>query len=473
MLYQPSLGPHYEVCSELKILKLSGHCTSGENASVKIKIELQDCGKKENSAVSLEKLKERDDTCVNTVLCEEFQGSLSLSNALVAETLDMSTNSDVILNPNVEEDCVPNLITHDLINICASTEETERDSLHKDNSDTYSDLYSEVETDEEFEEDNDVLLIRSKTFREKCNEGECNHRSSLDHPEDDSLKHLEPSTIKPEKQILKKEADPNPEKQNIIIVDDDHDEGSLSEFIQVQDQERVPVGPHLRQTGGNCFIMARTEDGDLYSVDLECLRNLRRRPGASDRECWLSSAIVEFMVAWTVKELVHIDDQAEVSILPSQLLQPGYARQTRILRNIIIFPMWKQGHFILMIYSRSEETLLLLDSLSMFTPKSQNVKKMVEYLRQNNRPATVRVPEEVSQQDNGSDCGVFVVLFLEEFLRSWKAGTKMRDMRFFVQKRKVEEKRETIFQILKAEGLRMNQNEKITAEDCDKMWFDP
>jgi hypothetical protein len=59
------------------------------------------------------------------------------------------------------------------------------------------------------------------------------------------------------------------------------------------------------------------------------------------------------------------------------------------------------------------------------------------------------------------------------FCRSWKAGKTMSQMRFNVQKREVLAKRETIFKILKAEGLQLNENPKITAEDIDKMWNDP
>jgi hypothetical protein len=47
---------------------------------------------------------------------------------------------------------------------------------------------------------------------------------------------------------------------------------------------------------------------------------------------------------------------------------------------------------------------------------------------------------------------------------------KTQNMRFSVEPNEVKEKRESIFQTLKAEGLRKNENDAVKEEDIDKMW---
>jgi hypothetical protein len=54
--------------------------------------------------------------------------------------------------------------------------------------------------------------------------------------------------------------------------------------------------------------------------------------------------------------------------------------------------------------------------------------------------------------------------------RSWKAGKKMRNMKFFVDKTEALQKREIIFSLLKNEGLQKGENSQITEKEIDKMW---
>ncbi len=209
----------------------------------------------------------RGDTFINPPLTEEFQGSLSICDDSEAMLLEKASVGES--DTNIRENFIITLETREQSNMNENTYETGKESHHEDDSDTYSDLFSEVDTDEDFQENNAVLLMRSKAFQEKCSEGKCNHAydSSLTRPIDKSLIQLEPSRLEAEEPKLKMEVEHSPEKQNSILVDDDDED--LSGFIQEPDERRVAVGPHLVQTGGNCLILAQTEDGDYYSVDLE------------------------------------------------------------------------------------------------------------------------------------------------------------------------------------------------------------
>jgi hypothetical protein len=52
-------------------------------------------------------------------------------------------------------------------------------------------------------------------------------------------------------------------------------------------------------------------------------------------------------------------EQEDVTVLPA-MFNPVADRRARSLREIIIYPMFRNHHFCLMIYSRSEQVLLLL-----------------------------------------------------------------------------------------------------------------
>ena len=146
--------------------------------------------------------------------------------------------------------------------------------------------------------------------------------------------------------------------------------------------------------------------------------------------------------------------------------------QKRDLREIILFPMVARNHFCLMVYSKEEEKMLLLDSMRLFKRSSPEVQNMTKYLQNNLLNVTVRTPSKVPEQRNLVDCGIYTILMAEEFLRQWQGGTKMLQMQFYIEQEEVNMAKENIFFILKTEGLRKAENPDIGECDVDKMWND-
>jgi len=145
------------------------------------------------------------------------------------------------------------------------------DNNSGEQTDTYSDLYSDVETDEEFQENNAILLMRSTEFRRKCNEGICGHKNiSL---ADSLLQETEVGDVsfRPEENEFQRKISKKAIRDQLILVDSDdtEKEEDAEEKYFVFGGKPVILGEHLKKTGGNAFILQRTEDGDLYGIDLE------------------------------------------------------------------------------------------------------------------------------------------------------------------------------------------------------------
>ena len=109
---------------------------------------------------------------------------------------------------------------------------------------------------------------------------------------------------------------------------------------------------------------------NLFLKDLDCLQ---KRPGKHFREEWLHAAIVDYTVKFTVQQLPE-EFRKDITVLPASFDPLTYQDlEKRELKPIVFYPMCRHGHFCLMIYSRVEETVLLLGMLfSYFSDMNEN-----------------------------------------------------------------------------------------------------
>lgn len=235
-----------------------------KNMSLKDQNNVSDCGGK----IFVEALLSPDKSILrnqrnefHSSPCDPVEEALHDRDPPPAVAAEKEPNQSIISSKNFAEIIPENLYVSKKI----------EDNISGEESDTYSDLYSDIETDEDFQENNDVLLMRSKEFRNKCNEGICGHQiSSL---ADSLLREAEVDKVsfKSEKKEFKRKTDSKAIRDELILVDSDDNEKEedAQEKYFVFRGKPVILGEHLKKTGGNALILQRTEDGDLYGVDLE------------------------------------------------------------------------------------------------------------------------------------------------------------------------------------------------------------
>ncbi len=67
----------------------------------------------------------------------------------------------------------------------------------------------------------------------------------------------------------------------------------------------------------------------------------------------------------------------------------------------------------------------------------------------------------------------FILITYHYFsIRQWSDGKKLREMKLSMNKNDVVRKRKDMFEVLKEEGLKREENKDVTEEEVDRLWND-
>lgn len=148
------------------------------------------------------------------------------------------------------------------------------------------------------------------------------------------------------------------------------------------------------------------------------------------------------------------------TILPA-LFHPCTDKKKRNFNEYVIWPALYEFHFFLVIFAEKEEKLYVFNSLRGAVSRNTKIlQDFQNYLNNNSFKCKLTMKNNLPQQRNNVDCGVYTILFFENIMTYISKKAKILDVKVYFSLKDVANKRRMIFDTLMEEGIKKGYPKK-------------